>query len=414
VRTVPRVAIRPLVSLLVSLRSDARPSAAGILPILDRDASEHGSELVTDASTETPDIGMAAATMNRHSFPPIYHTPQSNSPASVQSPQHDQHGRPMYAPNPGQMPQSMYPYPPTYQMPQQSPYGQQPPQQHTPLGTSPIMMKYPDHQGQPMPPQSAHPHTPGMPPSPRSKMSQTPLQRPPSNLGHPQGTPTGPPGTAPMHPGPPSGTPQSANAAPGPIPATTPLVVRQDQNGVQWIAFEYSRDRVKMEYTIRCDVESVNVDELPQEFKTENCVYPRACCPKDQYKGNRLHYETECNTVGWALAQLNPCLRGKRGLIQRAVDSWRNSNQDPRLRSRRVRRQAKIETRRGQTPRSAGHMGAPGGPVSAGMPNSAGIAAAPGPRQPTMGMNQPMHHHHEHPGGPPGGADDVSGMFRRM
>jgi hypothetical protein len=93
------------------------------------------------------------------------------------------------------------------------------------------------------------------------------------------------------------------NAAPGPIPATTPLVVRQDQNGVQWIAFEYSRDRVKMEYTIRCDVESVNVDELPQDFKTENCVYPRACCAKDQYKGNRLHYETECNTVGWALAK---------------------------------------------------------------------------------------------------------------
>lgn len=212
-----------------------------------------------------------------------------------------------------------------------------------------------------------------------------------------------------MHPGAPGGSNVNPNAAPGPIPATTPLVVRQDQNGVQWIAFEYSRDRVKMEYTIRCDVESINVDELPQEFKTENCVYPRACCHKDQYKGNRLHYETECNTVGWALAQLNPCLRGKRGLIQRAVDSWRNSNQDPRLRSRRVRRMAKISNRKAvQQAQHGTHMAGPSGPGAAGVPNSAGLAA-PGPRQPSMSMGgTQLHHHHEHPGGGPGGNDDVS------
>jgi len=205
------------------------------------------------------------------------------------------------------------------------------------------------------------------------------------------------------------------NAAPGPIPATTPLVVRQDQNGVQWIAFEYSRDRVKMEYTIRCDVESVDTNTLPQEFKTENCVYPRACCPKDQYKGNRLHYETECNTVGWALAQLNPCLRGKRGLIQRAVDSWRNSNQDPRLRSRRVRRMAKISSRKAMNTAPHGnHMAGPTGPGPAGMPPT-GLPAA-GPRQPMgMGGQQLVHHHHEQPGGgPPGGTDDVSGMFHHQ
>jgi hypothetical protein len=59
------------------------------------------------------------------------------------------------------------------------------------------------------------------------------------------------------------------NAAPGPIPATTdvPLKtrptpatippVRQDNNGVQWVVFEHSLKRVKMEYTIRYEVESV-------------------------------------------------------------------------------------------------------------------------------------------------------------
>ncbi|TVY73848.1 hypothetical protein Focb16_v005959 [Fusarium oxysporum f. sp. cubense] len=129
--------------------------------------------------------------------------------------------------------------------------------------------------------------------------------------------------------------------APGPIPATTPLVFRQDGNGVRWINFEYSRDRVKMAYDIRCDIESVNTDELCPQFKKENCVYPRACCPKDQYRGKRVMYETECNRIAWALAKLNVPLQGRRGLIQRAVDSWRNSSQDPRVQSRRVRRSEK-------------------------------------------------------------------------
>ncbi len=187
-----------------------------------------------------------------------------------------------------------------------------------------------------------------------------------------------------------------SSAAPGPIPATTPLVVRQDGNGVQWIAFEYSRDRVKMEYTIRCDVESVNVEGLGAEFKTENCVYPRACCPKEQYRGNRLIYETDCNTVGWALAELNPPLRGKRGLIQRAVDSWRNSNQDSRLRSRRVRRMAKMNSRKSGQPtqHQQAHMASSGGPASSSVSTSSGMPS--GGIKTEMGGAQ-LHHHHNHP-----------------
>ncbi|KAF2646159.1 hypothetical protein P280DRAFT_512354 [Massarina eburnea CBS 473.64] len=362
------------------------------------------------SSSETPEL-MAAATMNRPGYPPMpYHTPQSNSPASVQSPQHDQHGRPIYGQPPSQMPQSMY-YTPygSSGVPQQSPYPQHPStQQQQPMATNSLLMSH--QQGQ----QMHHPHQPhpqqaqAMTGSPKSRMPQTPLQRPPSGLGPPQPPPQAPQvGTPGMHTGPPNAANINPNAAPGPIPATTPLVVRQDQNGVQWIAFEYSRDRVKMEYTIRCDVESISVDDLPSDFKTENCVYPRACCHKDQYKGNRLHYETECNTVGWALAQLNPCLRGKRGLIQRAVDSWRNSNQDPRLRSRRVRRMAKMNNRKSVQATHGNHMAGPG-PATPGVPNSAGMPA-PGPPQQSLSMGAPqMHHHHEHPGGPQGGSNDVS------
>nr|XP_036588782.1 ribosomal protein l24e [Colletotrichum truncatum]KAF6800424.1 ribosomal protein l24e [Colletotrichum truncatum] len=363
---------------------------------------------------------MAAAQMPRPPYPPMsYHTPQSNSPASVASPsQHDQH-RSIYGQPPSQpLQQHMYyqtqqaHYPSMQAQPQQSPYAQHAAQTHQPMSSQTNMMMSAQTQQQQQMPQHPTQHTQAqMTNSPRGHMKTEPqvplqLQKPQStpmqHAQHPQNgaalnTPTGstPGGVNP-------------NAAPGPIPATTPLVVRQDQNGVQWIAFEYSRDRVKMEYTIRCDVESVNTDELSAEFKTENCVYPRACCPKDQYRGNRQVYETECNTVGWALAQLNPPLRGKRGLIQRAVDSWRNSNQDPRLRSRRVRRMAKMNTRKSVQggPHPGGHMGGPSPP---GMPQGAGGMGPAGASTKMPGMNMGHMPH----ANAPGGGDEV-GMFHQM
>jgi hypothetical protein len=335
---------------------------------------------------------MATATMNR--YPPMY-TPSTQSPASVQSPPHDHHARPMYSQP------TMYGYPQAYSVPQ--PQYQHPVQ---PAGPMPGQFM-PQGPGQSLQ-HPQHSVQPGLTGSPGTKLPPAQLQRPGPGMSPASSVQQGPP-SAGLHHG------QNPNAAPGPIPATTPLVVRQDQNGVQWIAFEYSRDRVKMEYTIRCDVESVDVNSLGADFKNENCVYPRACCPKDQYKGNRLHYESECNTVGWALAQLNPCLRGKRGLIQRAVDSWRNSNSDPRLRSRRVRRMAKMNNRKAAAASMAHtpHLAVPGGPGAPGMPPTG--VAAPGPRQPPLGMGGPMiHHHHDPPGGgPPSGADDV-GMFHHQ
>lgn len=336
-------------------------------------------------------------------------------------------------------------YPPMSQVPPYAQHGGQTSQQPQTMPAQSTLMQYQQahqaHQSHQQAMSHQPPQTPtqqDMTTSPRPKLepSSTP-QRPldPASLQQrPSGAPMAASGT-------PSGTPSTtngvqqntpgssgvnSNAAPGPIPATTPLVVRQDNNGVQWIAFEYSRDRVKMEYTIRCDVESVNVDNLNPDFKSENCVYPRACCSKDQYRGNRLVYETECNTVGWALAELNPCLRGKRGLIQRAVDSWRNSNSDPKLRSRRVRRMAKLNNRRQSHPpgRMPGPVGpaAPVGPVGGHVPPPGATSAPPmgatlqrQPPQPSMGMGPQLHHDHHHPdGAPQSGNADVSGMFHRM
>ncbi|KAJ5322652.1 hypothetical protein N7452_010941 [Penicillium brevicompactum] len=362
----------------------------------------------TFPSSGPPDLMASTAQMQRP-YPPMYHTPQSTSPASVASQPQDQHGRPLYGHSP-QMPHQMFNYHPYSPMNpvQPSPYApHHSPQQH-PLTTQPLMM--PPHKAPvQMPPhQSPHLPTTAMSASPIMKLdtSQHPLPQqqmlnPPSSANSTHGMSANNPLASPTH-----GT--SSNAAPGPIPATTPLVVRQDASGVQWIAFEYSRDRVKMEYTIRCDVESVVVDQLSPDFKTENCVYPRACCSKDQYRGNRLVYETECNAVGWALAELNPALRGKRGLIQRAVDSWRNSNQDPRLRSRRVRRQAKM-TRRQSVPAQSHMPGVslpePGPTLGAMTMPGPGPGPGPGPApRPNLGplsMGPPQIHHHHQPDGIP-------------
>ena len=350
-------------------------------------------------------------------YPPInYNTPQSNSPASVTSPQSHDPGRPMYAQQPPQLGQSLYGYP-SYPQMQHPGYGQHQnhPSPHQ-MPTQSLLQQY-SQQAQQLPQAQVPGHHQSMSSSPRMKSEPNqqyqPPQQPRTSMMPPQ-HPTAAPHSAglqqQLQQSPPQpGGPASSNAAPGPIPATTPLVVRQDGNGVQWIAFEYSRDRVKMEYTIRCDVESVETSNLSQEFKSENCVYPRACVPKEQYKGNRLAYETDCNQVGWALAELNPCLRGKRGLIQRAVDSWRNSNQDPRLRSRRVRRQAKMNTR---TKVSSGSTQQPGsaGPGPAGLPGSVGMPA-PSTRAPgSISTSSSLHHHHA-PDVSPTGQDSMSGMY---
>jgi len=68
--------------------------------------------------------------------------------------------------------------------------------------------------------------------------------------------------------------------------------------------------------------------------------------------------------AGWALVQLNPLLRGKRGLIQRSVDIWRDSNQD------RVRPMAKMY-HRNKAGSATPHPGKIPDPASAGVPAQA-------------------------------------------
>ncbi|KAI8384631.1 uncharacterized protein BYT42DRAFT_529759 [Radiomyces spectabilis] len=137
-------------------------------------------------------------------------------------------------------------------------------------------------------------------------------------------------------------TPPSQNNLPAATSATLHEPIIEKRDNVEWLSFIYSHHRVMRRYCIRTDVETVDMSLLDDEFKRENCVYPRANLPKEMYHGNRWSYETECNSLGWKLAWLNTTeIAGKRGLIQRAVDSYRNRY--PSMRSRRVARQEKLK-----------------------------------------------------------------------
>lgn len=166
---------------------------------------------------------MAAAhtmTMRQQPTAAMYN-PQHHSPAPMQSPHQDPHGRNIYASHPSTIYYAHYPGQ------QHNPYMQQAgiPQQ-PPLPTHNSMAPYQQvHQLQHHPPhpqqQQQHPQqSPHVDHSPRSKMvPSATIQRPISaQMGPPQIPPTTLP-TPPLHSqqSPPSGNGQTA--APGPIPA---------------------------------------------------------------------------------------------------------------------------------------------------------------------------------------------------
>ncbi|KAI5180340.1 hypothetical protein NEOKW01_0644 [Nematocida sp. AWRm80] len=97
----------------------------------------------------------------------------------------------------------------------------------------------------------------------------------------------------------------------------------------------------EIEFSIKYDIENVDLEKMTEKFKMDNSIYPRANVPIDAYTGNRWEYETEVNKLAWKLTALNPALLyGKKGIVQRAVDSYRNLNKS--TSSRRVVRMKKM------------------------------------------------------------------------
>ncbi|ADM11077.1 uncharacterized protein Eint_020780 [Encephalitozoon intestinalis ATCC 50506] len=126
------------------------------------------------------------------------------------------------------------------------------------------------------------------------------------------------------------------------LPASPPYVRFVD--GEERLCFKYvtkvsesARDAMPKtdlednEFCVRFDLDSVDISKLNEKFKADNCVYPRANLPYEMYTGNRWGFETECNRLAWQFVSLNPVLLyGKKGLIQRAVDSYRTINKQSR------------------------------------------------------------------------------------
>jgi hypothetical protein len=125
------------------------------------------------------------------------------------------------------------------------------------------------------------------------------------------------------------------------LPASAPHIEVRD--GIEYLLFTYSTKGHRQEFCINIEIDDLTLEEIPEDFKHENCVYPSALLPREAYLGNRYDYEISVNDLAWKLTWLNaPILSGKRGLIQRAVDSYRN--RIPETRSRRVLRQEKLHS----------------------------------------------------------------------
>ena len=103
----------------------------------------------------------------------------------------------------------------------------------------------------------------------------------------------------------------------------------------------YPNTSAARKYRIRCNIDDINTNELTTTFRQENCIYPKATLPPQQYKGKRQNFEKMYNELGWRLASLNPEIRKKKGLIQYAVDNYRNRPGCESMWSRRARRTLK-------------------------------------------------------------------------
>lgn len=44
------------------------------------------------------------------------------------------------------------------------------------------------------------------------------------------------------------------------------------REGIEWVSFVYSHHRVLRRYSIRTDIEKVDLNQLEESFKNENCV----------------------------------------------------------------------------------------------------------------------------------------------
>ncbi|KAG9537015.1 hypothetical protein KCU79_g20900, partial [Aureobasidium melanogenum] len=170
--------------------------------------------------------------VTRQMYPSIgaYHPSQAASPTSMHPSHQDLQTRGMYGQGYG-FPQQMFAYP-QYALHTHPAYATQPPpQSYAPVSPpgSAILMSQPTTSAVHSSPSQAIPASPRTKIEPAHLKLEYPLMKPePSYMQRPMSSVGTAPSVAAATSSPPSGT-GTNTAAPGPIPATTPLVVRQDQ-----------------------------------------------------------------------------------------------------------------------------------------------------------------------------------------
>ncbi|KAL4961171.1 uncharacterized protein BDV14DRAFT_204021 [Aspergillus stella-maris] len=134
------------------------------------------------------------------------------------------------------------------------------------------------------------------------------------------------------------------NTSPMALAVIAPSVLPKDKNGCSWVSFRYTRYELELEYIIRADVEFINLDDLSNDFKAENCIYPEVYMGENQNEISTedVRFKEACNGIGWALAKLNPLLRGHAGILQRAVETWIYASRSVHVQKAHGKRMAKV------------------------------------------------------------------------
>jgi hypothetical protein len=64
-----------------------------------------------------------------------------------------------------------------------------------------------------------------------------------------------------------------------------------EQDGFRCVKFGYTNKGKQTVHVMRVDIEDVDEDSLTEEFKEIYCVYPKALCSREEYRGSRWNYE---------------------------------------------------------------------------------------------------------------------------
>lgn len=62
-------------------------------------------------------------------------------------------------------------------------------------------------------------------------------------------------------------------------------------DGIPYVDFSYTKTGKPTHHRMRIDIEGIEIEELPADFKRTYCIYPKAMCNREAYTGTRWLYE---------------------------------------------------------------------------------------------------------------------------